>query len=831
MQERLVKGERLSFREKNKNKQEWYRLKVDRISQETLPAYDKMRIKVNYDLFNNKIVHSEFKSVIDPMGLDMGPLPAQLQNRDIVSGKIKALLGMEMQRPFSYKVFTTNPEATTEREKQHFAMLKQSVIDMIMGPIRQQLQQEMLMAQQGMNPEGMSEEQMQQTQAKMQEIEAEFAEKEKQMTPEEVNRYMEMDYQDPAEALSSQLLEYLTQHLRLKEKFSDMFKHALLTARSVMYVGVINDEPQMWVIDPSRFNFSKSADTPYIEDGEWAVCEYYMSPSQIISYFGDDLKNEEIDMITDESDIAGFAEENDIFLELASDPDMGYSGIRVCHCVWKSLRKLGILTYMDENGEEQQMVVDESYRIEKDLGEVKVDWHWIPECYEGWKICIGQGIYVQMRPVPGQYKDLDNIRQCKLPYYGMVYDSHGSTETSLMDRIKTFQYMYNILIYRLELLMASDKGKKVLMNINSVPDSLGIDIKKFQYFMESTPWMWFNPNEEGGMPQDANNVAKVIDLSLASDIKKYIEIAEYVRQQCGRSVGITEQVEGQIGQYEAVRNTNQAIIQSSYILESYFNCHERCKVNALQALLETAKVCYSQKDVTKLTYILDDLSKKVLEVDGMLLDNSTFGIFVSSSSKATQTKELIQQLSHAALQTQTVEFSDIISILQAESVPEAEAILKAAQKRREEAIMAQQKQQAEQQQQMAQQQMQMEERKHEMAKELVILKEEERRKSQIANTSIMGASFNPGQDGDNDGMNDFLEIGRLQLEQYAKAEDLKMRAMQMEFDQDMAIAKQNELAKTEEAKRKQMRSTNGVSSIKSRGQVKTASRAMKNGMK
>lgn len=115
------------------------------------------------------------------------------------------------------------------------------------------------------------------------------------------------------------------------------------------------------------------------------------------------------------------------------------------------------------------------------------------------------------------------------------------------------------------------------MNINAIPDSMGIDIKKWQYFMESTPYMWYNPNEEGSGYQDANTIAKVIDLSLVSDINKYMEIAEHIRQQAGRSVGITDQVEGRIESSEEVGNTRQSIIQSSHILEWYFDIHNKFK--------------------------------------------------------------------------------------------------------------------------------------------------------------------------------------------------------------------------------------------------------------
>lgn len=787
----MKRKDRLSYREKIKDNYRWFKDRIDLICNEKLSGEEVLRMKVNYDLFNNKVQDKEFDYVCKPFGDKVGYLPASMQNRDIVSGKIKTLLGMEMQRPFNYKVFSTNPEATTQREKKEFDLIKEYVVQQIMAPIEAQIQQQSQGQMQQLQQQAMQDpNQTQGLEEQVQQIQQQAQEQIKQMTPEEVKRYMQREYQDPAEVLSSQLLEYLQNKCNLKRKFSEFFLNGLLTARSIMYVGVVNDEPEVWVINPRRFNFSKASDSKYIEDSEWAVCEHKMTPSQIAGYFSSELSDKELDAIYEFSSKFNLSEDQqDLFNKIESDEED--RDLSVFHCVWKSLRKIGFMTYIDENGEEQSSIVDENFRLDKDLGDITVEWEWIPEVYEGWKIDIDEPIYLTMRAVPGQFKDMDNLRYCKLPYYGCIYDSYNSSETSLMDRIKYYQYFYNIIMYRLELLLASDKGKKLLMNINNVPDSLGIDIAKWQYFVESSPYIWYNPSEEGGQTQDANTVAKVMDLSLVSDIKKYMETAEYIRQQCGKSVGITDQVEGQIGQYEAVRNTNQALIQSSYILELYFDRHEEGKLNILTALLETAKICYSMGQPMKINYMLDDLSKHTINVDPTLLDNSTLGIFVTNSNKTEKTKELIQQLSQAALQSQTVDFSDIISIINADSVPEAEEILKAAQERRQEQQEYMQRQQQEHEKQMQQMEQEAQAQQFEMQKELLILKEEERRKTEIAKISIMGASFNPDQDGNNNGMNDFLELSKLELERLKMAQESAFQTEQFNHQKDMDIAKAN----------------------------------------
>ena len=64
-------------------------------------------------------------------------------------------------------------------------------------------------------------------------------------------------------------------------------------------------------------------------------------------------------------------------------------------------------------------------------------------------------------------------------------------------------------------------------------------------------------------------------MSLVSDIQKYQMLLEYIERRCGESVGITKQIEGQIGSNEAVRNTHQALVQSANILEP-LQCSQPC---------------------------------------------------------------------------------------------------------------------------------------------------------------------------------------------------------------------------------------------------------------
>jgi len=669
--------QRLSQKEKEANNKEWYKRKADYIDRQHYHfAYrDNKSIEANYNLFNNILDVSDFEYVCKPFGSEVGELPAQMVNRDIVSGKIKSLMGMEMKRPFSWKVIAVNPEATTQKEKVEFNLIRDYVISRLQ-------------------------------------------EKDPEMSVSEIKRYMQREYQDPAEVLSHQLLEYLIQKCSVKRKFNEAFKHLALSAKEVLYVGIVNGEPEVWNVNSMRFNCELSPDNQFIEDAEWASCEYLMTPSEAIKFFGKELTDEDIDKIYNNNSKGEY-------LDFFGKQTATENYVRVLHCVWKSLRKIKFLTYLDEDGQEQLKVVDEEYKLNKESGDVHIEEEWLPEVYQTWK--IGRDIYVEMFPLAGQFKDLDNLYKCKLPYYGAICDNTNSTPTSIMDRLKVYQYYYNIVMYRIELLLASDKGKKVLMNINSIPDSAGIDIEKWQYFFESSPFMWFDPNEEGTGYTDMNSIARQIDLSLSSDIAKYIQFAEYLKRQASMSIGILDETEFGANNKEQI---------SPNVIEPYFDLHDHVKRNVLEALIETAKIAYATSKPQKLTYVLDDLSSVLINSDVSLLENATLGIFLSNSSRISEVKALIEQLAHAAMQNQRVELSDVISVLKQESIAEAEEVLKTAEENKREAEAKGVQEQQEATAKLQEMSFELERQRHEQKLTEITVKETERRKTEAMKKSI-----------------------------------------------------------------------------------------------
>lgn len=740
---------------RNKKTEDWYKKEADSVRnlcEELLSSFDGNyksfydKAQKNYNIYKGKINPEDYLSTLKPFGADVNiEILEEIENEDISSGKIKVVLGMEMKRAFPFKVVALNKEATSRKEEEYFNKMKSSVINTIMQPIREQVE---IRNQQELQGKELSPEEIQSIKDKIQkEIEAQ--------TPEKVKRYMERDHQDIAEIAGNHILSFLRKKDKIESKFNKTFLYGLLTGREVGYIGERGGHPSFIPIKPERLYFTP-VESGFIEDAEKQLCKYYWSPSEILTVFGKDLSKKEIERIYEFNVLTSSSDLN-LDFSILDGQESNY-GICVEHCLWKGVRKLLVINGVDDKGYPTISIEDEYYNLDEEVGDIEAKELYIPETYETWVINLAEPIYLNMRPYPGQSFDPEDVYNNKMPYKGVLYDALGSNSVALMDRLSGPQVFYNIVKTKLKRLINSDKGKKLLLNIGVIPTSKGINTEKFMNYFENSPFALINPNEEGNGYNDINTAAKVIDMSLISDIQKYIMLLQNIKREAGISVGITEQVEGQISANEAVTNTKQSLIQSSQILEPYFNLHNEFKRQVLEGLLERAKVVYKNNPENKLSYVTDDMTHQMFSFEGEFFSFQKLGIFITDNTKINEVRETLQSLALAAMQNQRVELSDVIAVFEVESLPEAKEILEVSEKDR---IKMEQGQQAQLQKARMEELDKIEqakEQEHERAKDLITHGEEEKRKTEMVKGAMINASFNPDADGDKDGVNDFVEV-------------------------------------------------------------------------
>ena len=641
-----------------------------------------------YNLYNSIFDEKDFKRITNPFHVEDG-FPATPQDFNIIRPKIDLLIGEETKRPMNFRVIRTSQEAASELQDKEKEMLMQYLMAAIkskMGPEEQQQFEQQL--QSG-------------------EI----------MPPEAIGKYMDKEYKDVVENTAYHTLEYLKEKLSLNNEFIKGWKDGLISGYEVYYVGVLNGEPYTERVNPMDFNYDQSPDLEFIEDGSWACRKMRLPISEIYDRYYDKLEEKDLnklnEMLTgtpvgnmnEKDPIDNF---NHINMRVYDGP--GYDKksryhVNVWHVCWKSFKKIYYVTTLDEAGEPQINICDETY---KPVGtEVNIEPDWIVEVWEGYR--AGEDLYFGVQPLEYQHVSIDNPNSQKLPYCGCVYSNTNSRPRSLVSILKPLQYMYIVLWYRLEMAIARDKGKVINMDITQIPKSMNITPDRWMHYLSSVGVNFINPYDEGwnvpgregGKPATFNQITS-LDLTMSNVIAEYIQLMDKIEQLAGTISGITEQRQGAISTSELVGNVERSVQQSSHITEPLFWVHNQCKRHVLNMLLNTAKGAWEGSGKQKLSYVFDSGERAFLDISNKFYYED-MDVFVTDSSKDLENIQKLQQLIQPAMQN-GASLLEAAEILTNDNFNLLKQKLQDMQTRQEQQIQQQQQAEAQQAQQLQQMQ-------------------------------------------------------------------------------------------------------------------------------
>ena len=604
-----------------------------------------------YDLYNSIYNEKDLKYVTNPFKQDDG-FPAMAQDYNIIKPYVDQLLGEETKRPFNFHPQRTSDIAASEMQEK----AKEMLMDYIQATIASKL-----------SPEQAAR------------YEQALATGEIQ-TPEAIAKYLQKDYKDIAETEAYHALQFLKRKLNLTHEFYKGWKDALIGGEEIYYIGVINGDPYVERVNPMYFDYEHSLDLEFIDDAAWCRRKMIMSATEIYDRFYDKMSerqlNELLELIDQRPGAGNNPEIRKTSIDYESiklhkinsftDNPFDIDHIVVYHCCWKSFKKIGFITLLNpETGEAEEFQVDEDYKVTGT--EQSVEWDWIIEVWEGYR--IGDDMYIGIQPIEYQHISADNPNSQKLPYTGVVYNNTNSKPRSLVSMMKPLQYMYIVVWYRLELALSRDKGKVAVMDITQIPKSMNIDVNKWMHYLSALGVAFINPYDEGwdipgregGKPSQFNQLSSW-DLTMSNVIAEYIQLMQKIEDMVAKLTGITPQRQGQIAASELVSNANTAVNMSYHITEPWFWNHNQVKRRVLTMLLNTSKAAW--KDNKRyLNYILDDATRAFVQ----LSDNFFYedmDIFVDDSTKNQQYIDQLKQLLQPAMQNgaSLLDIAEIITL-------------------------------------------------------------------------------------------------------------------------------------------------------------------------
>lgn len=732
-------------------------------SNDSIP--DEEELQSYYDLYNGIYNEKDLKYVTNPFNQDDG-FPATAQDYNIIRPKIDLLLGEETKRPFNFRVCRTGDIAASEMQDTAKQMLLQYV-------------QAAMMAKMG--PEEQA-----QYQQKLQTGEIQ--------TPEQIQKYLTRDYKDVAEITAYHTLQYLTKKLNLTHEYVKGFKDALCGGLEFYYVGIRNGDPFAERVNPKDLKYPAEEGVEFVDESSWCVRRIRTSWASLYDDYYDMLDEKQLNKLLDLIDskpMSGYGKDmppmdyHHIDLHRYSTVN-GYlenkvmDDIILYHVCWKSCKKIGFVTIINPETEQpEEIQVDETYHVTGQ--ELNVEWKWILETWEGYR--TGEeddedALYFGMQPIEYQFENSSTLNSAKLPYTGVAYSNTNSKAKSLVSVMKPLQYMYIILWYRLELAIARDKGKVPLVDVTTIPKSMGIDVDKWMHYLSALGVAFINPQDtgwdipgrEGGRPSSFSNYTS-LDLTMGNTIQTYIGLLEKIEQMVSELSGITPQRQGAISSNELVGNTERSVVQSAHITEPWFWLHNQCKKRVLSMLLDTAKYTWAGNK-KYLNYILDDATRTYLQIDDSF-SYEDFDIFVSDSTKDNQVIDQLRNLSQSAMQNGAT-LLDIAEILTTDNLSMIKNRLQDIETKRLEQQQAMQEQEAQQQQQLVQ--MQNEAKEQELMLKEAELDLEKYKIDQDNATKITVAQLNAyryqqDMDQDGNGVVDVVEIGKQEIARQKNVSD------------------------------------------------------------
>lgn len=672
--------QKLSRKEKDADNMMWWKNNIDyHVDQSNYYTSDRYEMISLYKAAMGIVEPIHYKYVLNPYNStdeNLKNYPAQLRNYDIIIPLMNMFLGEKAEKHSVPQVVTTNPESINsykeELDKAFVGILAQDFINQL-------------------NKAGV------QTGVETQQL------PEYQKVVEEYKN----GHNDKRALFGQEAVDYIRYDLDLKDKYQEAFYDWLVVGRVYSYKDVYKNDLLHQIVPPIEIWHGTSA-TGFVEDSNWALRRSRYNINDLIDRFhevlgdnpdlpdGDEISYLQNKFVNGNEVSASNIQVTPNIDKIASSSTNGASStfqnlLDVYHVVWKSFEKVGILKYTDEFGQPQEMEVDEDYKLNKENGDISIEWNWINVVYEGYR--LGEHIYKYMRPIQCQRTQLSNTSECKLPYNGRIGYSERNRITSTLKTLLPYQILYNIYHFRAELTLARNKDKLMMIPLGLLPDGWTED--KFLYFAESTGMLFFDETKPNA--STVLNSLRAIDLNLGNYISQMRNLLAGIKEEAWDAVGMNRQRYGDVNASDGKGTNEQAIVRSSVISREMFRRFERFEESDMQGLLDCSKLAWL--DGKKGMYINSDGRKAFLEANPEQHLETDYGVFYKDSVEEADKLKMAKQYAFGIAQ-KGGSFSSVMEVIDATNMAKIKQFVAKAEEIERQFQEETQKKQAEANQQM-----------------------------------------------------------------------------------------------------------------------------------
>lgn len=642
-----------------KRRARWYANCIDFVISRGLACNDMKEYENRINILHGDIPQKFYEKTLNPYNQSNEKLkrfPAVMRNLDIMSDIIRRYVGEYTKGVHEFIVGSNNPDIVLNKNMK----LKQEVTQLcqqaFMVEFQKRLQQKMQEMQQ-------QEEGVDSSTGGMQE--APQINPDEVMTPEEIEEFVKNfneNYIDEAAKQGEDLLQYIQDNTRDEEIYTEAYFNFVAFGRCFTYHDVRNNE-----IFKENIPITEAYPIPtrekYVEDHEMFARRMKMSKQEIFDMFEEylDKKDKEFfnkyyafesytnnapTLLGYDQYFEHYADTCEKFTDFERDlfkkGDIEQHRVNgdlydVWHVVWRGYAKVGILTFINEQGMQDQMIVDESFKFDETLGHINIEWIYKPQIYEGYRI---GGRYDAIYPIKARAVTYN--RDDKLPYNGLLEPIPLMGEFSIVTTVAPYQIMRNIISYHREMVIAKNKLLILIM-----PESLvenRFDDRVYRMAADST--LIYDDSIDSNSLK-AQQI-RLLNANMGDYIRQLTELIESIKVEAREQVDMTQQRYGEIATSAGKSTTEEAIARGSMGSVPINFVFDKMRMTDYQGDIDMAKLAYV--DGLNDGFFDKEYNHRIISLDVDTLLNSDLSVLVKNSQKETEKLEQLRQWAFSAAQ-------------------------------------------------------------------------------------------------------------------------------------------------------------------------------------
>lgn len=629
-----------------KSKAEWYTNCIDYVIDTGLAMNDRTEDEVKLRILRGDIPNSFYKKTLNPYNATNEKyqrFPATMRNLDIMSDIIRRYVSEYFKGVHEFIVGANNPDIVINKN----AKLKEKIGELAQQAFQQEFEKAYQQAvqqvqQQGQDPNTINPQ-------------------DSMPDPEQFIKDFNEKYIDDESKQGQDMLDYIRSITQDNIIYLSAFFNFVSLGECYSYCDIRGSKivkenvPVLEAYPIPNGNY-------FVEDHDMFARKMMLSYQQIMDMFEDNLDDKDKAFLetyySQQSAHGGITrltynqyfetypdvcekfnkEERELFKR---DPinvyDVNTNLYEVWHVVWRGEAKRGILTYVNELGLTTTRVVDEGYTLNKEAGDISIEWTYEPQVYEGYRIGTR---YTAIYPIKA--RPIAFNREGKLPYNGIMEVLPMMGKFSIIKLITPYQIMRNIFAYHREMVIAKNK-----MLILLLPESLIASNTEDKIYKMAADGVLLVDDTEDANSQKMANI-RLLNANLGSYITELTNLMEATKLEAREMVDMNVQRYGDIAQSAGAATTQEAITRSSMGM-----------VILVQMFDEFRKADYNRDlDYCKLAYI-DGLDtsywnelgqKKYISLDVDTFINSDYSTTVRNDSKELDKVQQLRQWAFSAAQ-------------------------------------------------------------------------------------------------------------------------------------------------------------------------------------